>query len=143
MANAPYIMLVDDDEHSAHLMIRMLTAHGAPAIEWQSSTAQALSRLRTVLASAHDLPGLVIVDIKAHSGANLEFVASIATALRMAGVPMATMMPTFDGPTQAALRLAGVGGIFYRQADRDDYRREAASIVSFWARQQRLDAVGM
>ena len=72
-----------------------------------------------------------------------------ALALRMLAIANA-----LEGMSQAeaarlvsmerqALHDAGASAVFFRQADLDAYRHEAAAIVSFWARHQRLDAVGM
>ena len=62
----PFMALVDDDSHSARLMIRMLLAHGAPSVSWLDSEALASAELGKVLAdSTATLPGLVIVDLNA------------------------------------------------------------------------------
>ena len=88
-------------------------------------------------------PGLVIVDLKDHSGANAEFVARHQALLRQKGIPLAVMMQTTDRTGRQAMQDAGAAAVFFRQAELEAYRREAAAIVSFWARSQRLDAVGM
>mgnify|MGYP002663440898 CR=1 FL=1 len=85
----------------------------------------------------------LIVDIKSHSGGNLEFVASIQSLSRQKGLPVVVMAPTLAREGRQALLDAGASAVFFRQAELDAYRREAAGIVSFWARSQRLDAVGM
>jgi hypothetical protein len=53
------------------------------------------------------------------------------------------MVPPASQSQVDALREAGAASVFIRHAELDAYRREAASIISFWARNQRLDAVGM
>lgn len=142
--NLPFVALVDDDQHSAHLLTRMLLAHGAPRIEHYGDADETLSRLVPVLADPNaNWPCLVIVDLKAHSQANLEFLASVQPLMRQKGVPMAAMVQRADEYQRNALRDAGAAAVFIRHAELDAYRREAASIVSFWARNQRLDAVGM
>ncbi len=50
--------------------------------------------------------------------------------------------PDLERETREALSVAGADAVFERQADIDSYRREAAAIVSFWVRNQHLDAVG-
>ena len=142
--NTPYIALVDDDAHSARLLTRMLLAHGSPRIETFDGAADAMERLAPALGhGSQQWPGLVIVDLKAHSGANLEFLNTLAPIARTFDVPVAVMAQFLDQHLAPALHEAGAAAVFVRHADRDAYRREAANIVSFWARCQRLDAVGM
>lgn len=136
--------LVDDDQQSARLLTRMLLAHGAPAIEHHASAADGLRILVEVLNNpAANWPGLIIVDLKAHSGANLEFMTAIQPLLRQKGVNAVVMTTGVEQQEHLALRKAGAAAVFVRHAELDAYRREAADIVGFWARSQRLDAVGM
>jgi DNA-binding response OmpR family regulator len=142
--NAPFVALVDDDQHSAGLLTRMLLAHGAPHIATYDGAQAAHHRLIPVFANPDATwPGLVIVDLKAHGLANLEFLASVQPLLRQKGVPVVVMVPPASQSQVDALREAGAASVFIRHAELDAYRREAASIISFWARNQRLDAVGM
>lgn len=141
--NTPYFALVDDDAHSAHLLARMLLAHGAPRIETFTDAADAMDRLVPSLATAAVWPTLVIVDLKAHSAANLEFVTLLAPLVGKLDIPVAVMAQRPDRQHSADLHDAGASAVFTRHAELDAYRREAANIVSFWARSQRLDAVGM
>lgn len=140
----PFVALVDDDQHSAHLLTRMLLAHGSPDIQWYGGATDGRLMLGDILADPQaNWPGMLIVDLKAHSGANLEFVASIQALTRQKGVPVVVMSPLLDRAGREALHEAGAAAVFFRHAELDAYRREAAGIVSFWARNQRLDAVGM
>ena len=140
----PFIALIDDDGHSAHLLTRMLTAHGAPQIRHVGSAEAGEAFLAECLSDFdREWPGLVIVDLKGHSGANAEFVARHQALLRQKGIPIAVMMQTTDRTGRQAMQDAGAAAVFFRQAELEAYRREAAAIVSFWARNQRLDAVGM
>lgn len=142
--NSPFVALIDDDQHSAHLLTRMLIAHGSPDVHWYGNAVDGMACLQSVLGDVSaNWPGLIIVDLKAHSGANLEFVASIQHLARQKGVPVVVMAPPLDRQGRQALEDAGASAVFFRQAELDAYRREAAGIVSFWARTQRLDAVGM
>lgn len=144
MDGMPYLALVDDDQHSAHLLTRMLLAHGSPSVQWLGGAMEGRLALARVLSNpTADWPSLLIVDLKAHSSASLEFVSSIQSLARQKGLPMVVMTPPLDREGREALHEAGASGVFFRLADRDAYRREAAGIVSFWARSQRLDAVGM
>ena len=141
--NTPYVALVDDDAHSARLLTRMLLAHGSPRIETFVSAADAITRLIPSLAAPEKWPTLVIVDLKAHSAANLEFVAMLAPVIGKLDIPVVVMAQWLDRQASVALHDAGAAAVFTRHAELDAYRREAANIVSFWARSQRLDAVGM
>ncbi|MDB5529695.1 MAG: response regulator transcription factor [Devosia sp.] len=140
--NTPYYALVDDDAHSAHLLTRMLLAHGAPRIVTFANATDAIARLFPSLATPATWPSLVIIDLKAHSAANLEFVALLAPVIGN-DIPVVVMAQRPDRQHIADLHDAGADAVFTRHAERDAYRREAANIVSFWARSQRLDAVGM
>ncbi|HEV7346067.1 MAG TPA: hypothetical protein VGN60_10605 [Devosia sp.] len=142
--SSAFIALVDDDEHSAHLLTRMLLAHGAPEVRWYGAADPGAARLVEVLADpAADWPSLLIVDLKSHSRANLEFVSVLRCLTRQKGVPVVVMTAPCDRAMLRPLQEAGVGSVFFRHAELDAYRREAAGIVGFWARSQRLDAVGM
>jgi CheY-like chemotaxis protein len=139
----PYLMLVDDDGHSARLLTRMLLAHGAPSIQWIESSAEGLSQIKGLLAEpGKHLPGLVIVDLKSSSSAATEFVTAIASLERSRGLVIAAMAPNLDRTTRDSLLDAGADAVFERHADLQAYRAEAAAIVSFWVRNQHLDAVG-
>lgn len=142
--NLPFVALIDDDQHSAHLLTRMLLAHGSPDVQLYGGAEEGRARIQAVLGDVSaNWPGLLIVDLKSHSRANLEFVSSIQSLLRQKGVPVVVMAPPQDRAGREALHDAGAAAVFFRQAELDAYRREAAGIVSFWARSQRLDAVGM
>ena len=139
----PYLMLVDDDAHSARLLTRMLLAHGAPSIQWIESSAEGLSQIKSLLAEHGKLlPGLVIVDLKSSSTAASEFIAEIAALERSRNLVIAAMAQNLDRSTRDSLLDAGADAVFERHADLQSYRAEAAAIVSFWVRNQRLDAVG-
>lgn len=74
----PFMALVDDDSHSARLMIRMLLAHGAPSVSWLDGEAIASTELGKLLDDRKaTLPGLVIVDLKSSSNATADFVRKL------------------------------------------------------------------
>ena len=142
--DTPFIALIDDDGHSAHLLTRMLLAHGAPEVRHFETASAGETFLAANLSDVSaDWPGMVVVDLKVHSGANVEFVARNHVLLRQKGIPLAVMTQPTDRAGRQALHDAGASAVFFRQAELTAYRHEAASIVSFWARNQRLDAVGM
>lgn len=142
--NSAFIALIDDDSHSAHLLTRMLLAHGSPDIHHFGGAVAGRAALQVNLSNFDAVwPSLLIVDLKSHSSANLEFAISMQAVLRQKGVAFVVMCQPLDQAGRDALYDAGAAAIFCREADIDAYRREAAGIVSFWARNQRLNAVGM
>lgn len=139
----PFMALVDDDLHSARLMIRMLLAHGAPSVSWLNGEALATAELGALLND--DLaatPGLVIVDLKASSTSTIDFIAKLRGVRDGHSLLIAAIAPSLDREPREALLAAGADAVFERHADINSYRREAAAIVSFWVRNQHLDAVG-
>jgi hypothetical protein len=52
------------------------------------------------------------------------------------------MAPSLDRNVRNGLLDAGAAAVFERHGELNAYRREAANIVGFWVRNQRLDAVG-
>jgi DNA-binding NtrC family response regulator len=140
-ASQPAIALVDDDFHSARLLTRMLAAHGAPHVERMSDPATALETLVAMSAAAPFGDGcLVVVDLKASSTASQDFIARLKH--EAPGLLVVAMAPTLDRNTRNALLDAGAAAVFERHGELDAYRREAANIVGYWVRSQRLDAVG-
>ena len=137
----PAIALVDDDLHSARLMTRMLEAHGAPAVHWLSNPEAATEELLHIAddrqAAAH---WLVLIDLKTSSVATRNYVARITTLGR--SLRVVAMAPSLDRSVRDALIDAGAAAVFERHVDLALYRAEAAAIVSFWVRNQRLNAVG-
>lgn len=139
-----YIAVVDDDGHSAHLLCRTLGQAGCSSVRHLGGADFGGARLNRILADIHQpWPSVVIVDLKTDSTANIAFVARHQSLLRQRGVCILVMVSRYDEKVRSTLIDAGAAGVFYRQADRDAYRREVNGILQFWARHQRLDAVGM
>jgi len=139
----PYLLLVDDDGHSARLLTRMLLAHGAPSIQWIESSEEGLSQIKSLLDSrARHLPGLVVVDLKSSSNASAEFVSKISAMERSNSLLIVVMAVGLDRITRESLLQAGADAVFERHSELQAYRAEAAAVVSFWVRHQRLEAVG-
>ena len=82
---------------------------------------------------------LAVVDLKSSSTATRDFIARLKT--RAPSLLVVAMATSLDRETRGALIEAGAAAVFERHSDIDLYRREAASIVDFWAR-QRLDRTG-
>lgn len=140
----PFVALVDDDKHSAQLLTRMMLAHGAPSVQWYGGAADGITVLNAVLAgSSVQWPSMVVADLKAHSGASLDFLRAINSLIEQKQLTVAVIIAADDRAQRDSLIEAGAAAVFYRYADLDAYRAEAASLVSFWARNQRLEAVGM
>ncbi len=137
----PAIVLVDDDFHSTRLMLRMLAAHGGPHVEAMSDAALAVQTLVGAAATPSPLGRcMVIVDLKSSSTATRDFVAQLRD--KAASLLVVAMAPSLDRDSRNELLDAGAAAVFERHADLNLYRREAAAIVAFWVRSQRLDAVG-
>lgn len=142
-AGQPFMALVDDDSHSARLMIRMLLAHGAPSVSWLNGEALASAELGAMLENDNAaLPGLVIVDLKGSTNATRDFVARLRGMRDGRSLLIAAVAPSLEREVRDVLLNAGADAVFQRHADINFFRREAAAIVSFWVRNQHLDAVG-
>lgn len=139
----PFIALIDDDAHSGYLFVRMLAAVGGPAVEHYSGE-EGFADLATLLNDPFaDWPDIIVLDLKAGSRANLDFLSRHHGFLRQKGINIAVMIPPAAAAACAPYYEAGASGVFFRQPDLDAYRRELAGIASFWARHPRLDAVAM
>ena len=137
----PAIVLVDDDFHSARLLTRMLAAHGGPHVERLSNPETALDALIALdSASGGAGPYMVVVDLKSSSTATHDFIVKLKHDAP--GFLVVAMSPSLDRDTRNNLLDAGASAVFERHGELNAYRREAANIVGFWVRSQRLDAVG-
>lgn len=137
----PAIVLVDDDFHSARLLTRMLAAHGGPHAERLGDPGTALDTLVALdSATVGTGPLMVIVDLKSSSTATHDFIVKLKHDAP--GLLVVAMSPTLDRDTRNGLLDAGASAVFERHGELNAYRREAANIVGFWVRSQRLDAVG-
>ncbi len=134
----PAIALVDDDYHSARLMTRMLEAHGGPQVSRLSDPERAAEALAVTTTVAGQC--MAVVDLKSSSTATRDFVVRLKhLAPQLLVVAMA---PSLDRAVRNELLDAGASAVFERHSDITLYRREAANIIAFWVRNQRLDAVG-
>lgn len=140
-ARQPAIALVDDDYHSARLMTRMLEAHGGPQVT-RLPNPQLAFEILAATASTPMVAGqyMAVVDLKSSSTATRDFIARLKH--RVPELLIVAMAATLDREVRNQLLDAGAAAVFERHFDITLYRREAASIVAFWVRNQRLDAVG-
>ena len=137
----PAIALVDDDYHSARLMTRMLEAHGGPQVMRLPDPEVAIEALAAdSIAPMVAGQCMVVVDLKSSSTATRDFVVRLKH--RAPQLLVVAMAPSLDREVRNELLDAGASAVFERHSDIVLYRREAASIVAFWVRNQRLDAVG-
>ena len=142
-ADRAHLALVDDDTHSARMMIRMLLAHGAPSVDWLADAEVAEATLRAnATRTGAELPALVLVDLKSSSRATADFISRLRAAPGASSLLIAALAPSLERAYREPLLVAGADAVFQRHADANAYRREAASIVSFWVQHQRLEAVG-
>ncbi len=138
-----YITLVDDDETSATKLISMLLAHGAPSVSLQHDKTRYLKELKALLTHHDDtLPSMIIVDFKGFPAAAAAFVSSIRALPGAQSLLIAAMADDLSRPVRDVLLNAGANAVFARQSTTDGFRCEAAELVSFWVRNQRLEAVG-
>jgi AmiR/NasT family two-component response regulator len=141
--NQPFLALVDEDAHSARMMSRMLAAHGAPDVQsWGDGEAAERAFQITFDGPRSSRPSMIIVDLKSRSNATRDFLAAVRERSRAASIILVAVVPGSDPALRDSLMDAGAMAVFERHADLAAYRAEAASIVSFWVRNQRLSAVG-
>ena len=141
---ASFVALIDDDEHSAHLLTRTLVAQGARGVQCYGDGVAALQRVKAVLSDpSASQPALIVLDLKAHSDANLEFLTATQHLMAQSGVPVLVLAPMLEEHKRRALLENGAAAVFCRHADRDAYRGVAGDIVEFWAQTLRPVAVGM
>lgn len=144
LVDAAFLALIDDDEHSAQLLTRTLMDRGAPGVRYYGDAELAHRRLGALLADPEaNLPRVIIVDLKEHSGANLEFLETARQLLGQCGVSVVVLTAHDDDARRQALLDHGAASVLVRHADRDAYRRVAADIVQYATHQARFEAVGM
>lgn len=142
--HSPFIGLIDDDRHSARLFMRMLTEHGGPAVCHFGDGAVGLEGLIRVLDDPFaQWPDFLVVDLKDHSRATLDYISRHNGWLRQKGVEIVAMVPPTDRAGRNSFLEAGAAAVFFRQPELDAYRWELDGITEFWMRNKRLDAVGM
>lgn len=144
LEQSPFIGLIDDDGHSAHLFMRMLAANDGPSVRHYGDDEEGLADLAHVLSDPRShWPDMLVVDIKRHSNANVEFVRRHQAWLHQKGVALVVMVPPAGRAVRMMYHEAGAAAVFFRQSELEAYRRELTGLTDFWARSARLDAVGM
>lgn len=136
-------VLVDDDVHSARLLVRTFSEREPNLPKWLGDARRGLRVLtRQFDEDRANWPNLIIVDLKVNSSATLDFIASIAPMANACGSLVVAFSFTLDRPVRDALHAAGAAAVFERYGDLAAYRKEVSDIINFWARNQRLDLVG-
>lgn len=134
--DAPVFALVDDHVHSARLFARTLRNADAPVqVRWLGDAGRAMRSLERLLTDTGSTPDMIVVDLKADSAANENFVTRLAPHARTAGVPVAVMAAGLDPQKRQRLLSAGAAAAFERHHDFDAYRHEVEQISSFWVRE--------
>jgi len=124
--------------------MRMLAANDGPTARHFGDDEEGLADLTHELNDPQaNWPEVLVVDLKAHSEATLDFVSRHQAWLRQKGVAPVVMVPPTDRAGRNRYFEAGAAAVFFRQPELDAYRHEVAEIANFWARTPRLDAVGM
>jgi ActR/RegA family two-component response regulator len=136
------LVLVDDDAHSARLLVRTLAERGSGRIEWLGGGLESARLLSEMLDENNtQWPGLVVVDLKTSSLATRDFIAGFMPLANAKGVLVVAMAQSLDRELRESLLEAGAAAVFQRHADIEAYRAEADAIISFWARHQRKNQV--
>lgn len=133
----PIFALVDDHIHSARLLSRTLAEADTPArVRWLGSELRALRSLERLLVQhGANVPDMIVVDLKSHSGASENFIVRIAAWARTAGTPIVAIAPSLDAGVRNGLLAAGAAAVFERHHDLNIYRREMEQLPAFWVRE--------
>lgn len=135
--DAPVFALIDDHIHSARLFARTLRSTDAfVRVRWMGNAGRALRSLERLLSDrGTGTPDMIIVDLKASSAANENFLARIAPQARAAGIPVAVLATGLDHDKRQRLLSAGATAAFDRHAEHGAYRRQVERISSYWVRE--------
>ncbi|WP_116654548.1 response regulator [Pelagibacterium sediminicola] len=135
--DAPIFALVDDHIHSARLFARTLRRTGAfVRVRWMGNAGRALRSFERLLSNrGPGTPDMIVVDLKASSAANENFLTRIASQARAAGIPVAVMATDLDHDKRQRLLSAGATAAFDRHHEHDAYRRQVERISSYWVRE--------
>jgi CheY-like chemotaxis protein len=129
----PRAVLVDDDIHSARLLVRALGRLGGPTLTWYGRAERGLRLLANDFAGAAPRPAAaIVVDLKGSSAATPTFIRHLRERLP-AGVPIAAIAAERDTSVHSAILAAGATAIFVRGPDAAAYRREVAKLAAFLA----------
>jgi CheY-like chemotaxis protein len=129
----PRAVLVDDDIHSARLLVRTLSRLGGPTLTWYGRAGRGLRLLADDFAGAASRrPAAIVVDLKGSSAATATFIRHLRERLPTS-VPIAAIAAERDTSVHNAILAAGATAIFVRGPDAAAYRREVAKLAAFLA----------
>lgn len=131
---SPLFVLVDDQMHSARLMWRTLSGID-PTItfRWLGNAGRGARLLADIFDGvASRTPQLIIIDLKAHSRATAEFVATIAATADLLDIPIAAMSPSLEPREREVLLASGADGVFERHGNLTTYTEEVRQLAAFW-----------
>jgi len=127
----PRVVLVDDDIHSARLLVRTLGRLGGPTLTWYGRAERGLRLLANDFAGAAPRrAAAVVVDLKGNSAATATFIWRLRERLP-ASVPVAAVAAERDTSVHRAILAAGATALFVRGPDAAAYRREVAKLAAF------------
>lgn len=130
----PRAVLVDDDIHSARLLVRTLTRLGGPTLKWYGRPERSLGLLVNDFAGPRPRPPqAIVVDLKGNSAATATFIRRLRERLPALTMPVVALAPDQDAPIHEAILAAGAMAVFARGADAAAYRSEVARLAAFLA----------
>ena len=130
-------LLIDDDQYSATFFSNQLEkcagCEVAVLINWVSSAQSGQVALEglTRCVDRTQIPDVVVVDLKASSSANLNFVQQVSTRVKNTGVKLAVFVTpgSVDAEKMHAFATAGASAVFERHANLDAFRTELSSLL--------------
>jgi hypothetical protein len=128
----PRAVLVDDDIHSARLLVRTLARVGGPDLKWVGGAERGLRLLANDYGGSGALwPLAVVVDLKGGSRATENFVRRLVEMLPGPSIPVIAFAPADKQEVRDRITAAGAVAVFARGADAPSYRREVAELAVF------------
>lgn len=131
-------LIVDDDPHSARFFRqRIIAATGRSTIirvDWFESADGGLLAIESLQdqdrQQVRRLPDLIIIDLKASSMANMEFLTKAEPSIKALPVPSTVFAKQAGKAKQSAYLKAGAAAIFERHADLEQYDAELARMIT-------------
>jgi CheY-like chemotaxis protein len=134
--------LVADEPETARRLTRMLLAHGAPSVRWLDGSDQSMAELVGLLQAIEEQPDLLVIGMMSSAEATASMIRCVRSAPGGRLLPIAALLPGTDRQLHEMQFAAGANVVVERLVEDSDYRREAARLVSYWVRTQRLNALG-
>lgn len=122
------VALVDNDVHSARLLMRTLTQEGIGPARWLGSARRSLRLLNYDLPLKAKWPSMLVVNIPAGA----QFVTAIGHLARKHDAQIVALIEPERPDLREGLLKAGAARVFERQPDRDAYRARIAALGEYW-----------